>query len=44
MELEEILIAEIITADFEENTITFQIDGDFKVTAGKYIIQKLNTN
>jgi hypothetical protein len=30
--------AEMLSADFEENTITFLIDGDFSVKAGKYFI------
>jgi len=29
-------IGDMIAADFEENTITFKIEGDFSVKAGKY--------
>jgi len=29
---------EMLSADFQENTITFEIEGDFKVKAGTYYI------
>ena len=40
MELKDFYKAEIVTANFEENTITFVIEGDFSVRAGKYFIFK----
>lgn len=38
MELNEFYKTEMFSADFEENTITFEIEGDFSVRAGKYFI------
>ena len=32
--------AELITGDFLENTMTFEVEGDFTLQAGKYIIVK----
>jgi len=34
----------LLTGDFDENTITFQIEGDFILRAGKYNISKLHSD
>ena len=38
MELKEFYKGEMVTCDFQENTMTFEIEGDFKVVAGEYFI------
>lgn len=35
---QEIQFGKALTADFEENTFTFEMESDFKVIAGKYAI------
>ena len=35
-----IIKAELITGDFENNTMTFEIEGEMILVAGKYIIIK----
>ena len=36
-------IGESATADFEENTWTFEMKPEFKVTAGKFVIMPIET-
>jgi len=38
MELNGFYKAEMLTANLEKNTITFKIEGDFKIKSGKYFI------
>ena len=38
MSKDKIQVAESLTADFEENTWTFEMKKDFIVTAGKFVI------
>lgn len=35
-------IGELITGDFENNTMTFEIDGEMVLRAGKYKIEEVS--
>jgi len=38
-----IQFGQALTADFEENTFTFEMEKDFTVTSGKFAIIPINT-
>jgi len=43
MKTSKVQFGQAATADFEENTYTFEMDGEFEVRAGKYAIVPIET-